>query len=78
MKYINFEDLGIVIFEPHIDHDDMQRTIDRPALSAGFVSVGDFDDGDKVKCYGRSSTLNLASDPVGDTAILRRRFNLEY
>ncbi len=55
MKYINFKNLGIVIFEDSITHIEMKRQLGDRAISAGFVTV------DSPVCSGRSGTLQLES-----------------
>jgi len=70
MKYIRFEDQGLVIFEERLRHSDVADKFapDKP-LSAGSVAG---DDLNEPRCLGESATLKLVSNPE-DTALLRRR-----
>lgn len=68
MKYINFKNIGIVIFGGHVSHSDMAQLIGDKPVSAGFFNAGDTD---YVSCYGESVSLKLTSDPA-DTEQLRR------
>ena len=43
MKYIRFEDMGIIIFGSHIPHTTMKQLINDEVVSAGFVSLSDKD-----------------------------------
>lgn len=69
MKYIRFEDSGIIIFSDYIAHQDMAAKFhgEKP-ISAGFFNVMDADD---VQCYGESVGLGLKSDPK-DVLVLQR------
>lgn len=64
MKYVNHEDLGIVIFPNVTSHAKMARMLGGRITSAGFVDMG------TGECFGRSETLNLNSDEK-DTRLLR-------
>ncbi len=55
MKYINFKNLGVVIFENSISHIEMKCKLGDRAISAGFVTV------DSPVCSGMSATLQLES-----------------
>ena len=55
MKYINFKNLGIVIFEDSISHIEMKCKLGDRAVSAGFVTM------DSPVCSGMSGTLQLES-----------------
>lgn len=75
LKYVNFEHVGIVIFEEHVDHGEMAQRIGAKPVSAGFVSLPLVDsDGNEAACFGESVSLGLASMEA-DTALLRRRLN---
>jgi hypothetical protein len=66
VKYIVFDTVEIITFQPHIGHDKMAfRFPDKKPTSAGFVG---WDNG-KLVCYGRSESLGLESDPF-DTRLL--------
>jgi hypothetical protein len=39
VKYINFENLGMVIFENQINHAEMASRLNDTPISAGFVSL---------------------------------------
>ena len=75
MKYIRFEEMGIVIFESHIPHDVMARRFQEQPISAGFVFLPNNDEcGNKATCYGESVSLNLKSTEA-DTKRLQRLIN---
>lgn len=75
LKYINFEHIGLVIFEPTVEHRQMQLIVGRKALSAGFCSFPNEDEvGNQPRCYGKSTSLNLDSSPK-DTPALKRLLN---
>ena len=75
LKYINFDHIGLVIFDTTVGHDTMRQLIGHPAISAGFCSFPAEDvHGNAAKCYGRSTSLRLDSDPE-DTAALQRMLN---
>lgn len=67
MKYINFENSGIVVFETHNSHKEISILFNDKPLSAGFVN-------DRFECYGESETLGIKS-LAHDTYTLKRRFN---
>jgi len=75
VKYINFEHIGLVMFEGTIDHSSMAKNIGFKVLSAGFVNLP-FEDslGNKPTCFGKSVSLNVESSPK-DTEILQRLLN---
>lgn len=70
MKYINHEQLGIVLFSPIIKHSEMARyiaaTCGGKIKSAGFVDV-------YGNCYGESVGLNLRSKEE-DTGLLKAQY----
>jgi len=68
LKYINFDTIGIVIFETHVDHAQMARAMGYIPLSAGFVHI----DQSGSRCYGKSISLNLESWPK-DSVLLNKR-----
>lgn len=55
MKYIRFQNLGMVVFEDSISHIDMKCRLGDRALSAGFFTC------EAPVCSGMSGTLNLES-----------------
>lgn len=55
MKYINFERLGLVIFEESIAHIEMKRMIGEKAISAGFFAC------EAPRSFGKSDTLQRQS-----------------
>lgn len=65
-KYINFKNLGIIMFPDTVDHDWMARQIGQEVVGAGFVFL------DIAKCYGESITLGLRATEA-DTKLLRRQ-----
>lgn len=65
MKYINFKELGIIIFPDDIEHIRMAKVIGRKALSAGFVKCKE------PECFGVSGSLHIESDPE-DSLILTK------
>lgn len=67
MKYINFENSGIVVFETHNSHAEVSKLFNDKPLSAGFVN-------DRFECYGESETLGVKS-LSHDTYTLKSRFN---
>jgi hypothetical protein len=76
LKYINFENLGIIIFEEHVEHAILASKMGDKPISAGFVSLPDKDEcGNKASCYGESVSLNIKSRPLEDTNLLQRRLN---
>lgn len=75
LKYINFKQLGIVIFDHLVDHSVLAARIADEPLSAGFVRIPNKDEaGNEIKCYGKSVSLNIKADER-DTDMLRRRIN---
>lgn len=72
-KYILIDGPGgyeLTIFNASIDHSYMASTQKGEVVTAGFIS---FMDGlDKPHCYGRSTSLDVKSDPERDTKILHR------
>ena len=74
MKYINFENIGIVIFPELIQHSDMAQIVGHKAISAGFFNVADADD---AHCFGKSVSLGIASRPE-DTKELQRNLRGYY
>lgn len=73
MKYIVWEGMYpmIIVFES-MDHTEMANMlgVTDKVLSAGFVFNDKLND---IRCRGRSTTLNLDSDPERDTKLLRQR-----
>ena len=69
MKYVNFGEFGIVVFEEQIEHNAMVRLIGKDAVSAGFVSA----DPDCITCFGESVSLKLKCT-LKDTERLQRQF----
>lgn len=75
LKYINFEHIGLVIFEESVQHYNMQQIVGHKALSAGFCSFPNKDEcGNEAQCFGKSVSLNLSSTEE-DTKRLQRRLN---
>ena len=70
MKYIRFEDMGIIIFGSHIPHTTMKQLINDEVVSAGFVSLSD----KNASCYGESVGLDVKSDEQ-DTKLLCKMLN---
>lgn len=66
MKYINFKDLGIIIFGDHIKHDAMKALIGKEVISAGtFIAAPE-----EARCCGESISLGVKSKPE-DTAWIK-------
>lgn len=64
-KYVNFSNMGIILFPDTITHRWMaDRFPAQEVVGAGFVSL------DTMKCYGYSSSLDVASTEA-DTKLLR-------
>ena len=55
MKYINFENIGLVIFEESIPHIEMKRLIGQKAISAGFFAC------EAPRSFGKSEGLQRRS-----------------
>jgi hypothetical protein len=68
MKYIIFTNRQVIIFSRDIEHRDMaeQTQGTNRVLSAGFVTKHN----DKIKCYGKSTSLDIDSRPEHDKAII--------
>jgi hypothetical protein len=76
LKYINFEHIGLVIFETTVGHDTMRQLVGHKAESAGFCQFPyDPEDPDTAPCcFGESVSLQLKATDE-DTATLLRRLN---
>lgn len=75
LKYINFEHIGLVIFEEFVQHATMKQLVGHKAISAGFVSFPHKDEGGtEAHCYGESVSLKLKATDE-DTKTLQRRLN---
>ena len=62
LKYINFEHVGLVIFETTVNHDVMKQLVGHKAISAGFCSLPSNDElGNEPHCFGKSTSLGLVS-----------------
>jgi len=75
MKYLRYEEAGIVLFEPHISHKVMHEVFNSSMdtlLSAGTTTVWAVDDELQVRASGGSITLNINSLPDDDEMIKRR------
>jgi hypothetical protein len=69
MKYIRFKNVGMVLFEGSMGHDEMARKIKDKPVSAGFVYIDEcFDDGKPI-CSGCSATLKLKMDEEDECRI---------
>jgi hypothetical protein len=55
LKYIHFENIGLIIFDESISHIEMKRLVGRKAISAGFFAC------EAPRCFGKSDTLQLRS-----------------
>lgn len=72
MKYIRFEDSGIVIFQEFIEHLTMASKFKSDkVISAGFVS---FDGMNIMKCYGESLSLGVKAHEL-DTEKVNKIFS---
>ena len=67
MKYINFENAGVVIFEDHQVHKDIaEKFPNDKVLSAGFMNAWAIGDDLIVGTHGESVTLKASnSDSLG-------------
>jgi hypothetical protein len=75
LKYINFKKIGLVIFEPHVQHTTMKQMVGDEAISAGFCRMPDKDEcGNQAECYGEAVSLKLESRPE-DGVLLRHRLD---
>ncbi len=78
LKYIHFENLGIIIFPEAIEHYKMASWLKDEPISAGFVFIPEKDDcGNIAHCYGESVSLNLKSKDI-DTKLLKRMLSFHY
>lgn len=74
MKYIIFTDRKVIVFSRDIEHRDMaQQTygVNR-VFSAGFVTKHN----DQIKCHGKSTSLEVDSNPEQDKAIIETFLSL--
>jgi len=77
MKYVRFTDEWlsdcIIVFSSSLNHNQtIERIRHETIVSAGFVS---FDGDGGLRCFGRSESLDLESNPEKDTALLLRQMN---
>lgn len=77
-KYINCKQTGVILW-PHTDlvwHKHVanaaQQEDRNPVLSAGFADIAN----GKVRCYGRSDSLGIASAPH-DSEVIAEMLDLE-
>jgi hypothetical protein len=68
-KYVKTKDGTIIIFQAPILHSKMRHIAD--IVSAGFICFGRIGIS-QCKCYGRSESLDLESDPK-DTEIANKQ-----
>ena len=73
LKYVNFENVGLVIFQATMSHRDMVGLIGDTPVSAGFVFA---DELNPPSCTGRSTSLGLKACHQ-DTETLRRKLGFE-
>lgn len=77
LKYILDEDGNFMIFSPVTYHKTAYRAMSNHALSkcvgAGFIKLGN----GKVRCYGRSESLNIASNGVLDSTAIAQQLGLQ-
>lgn len=64
MKYVNHEDLGIIIFPPSVTHKQIAEMLGGRILSAGFVDMA------PCNCFGESVSLGIAAN-TNDIALLK-------
>lgn len=71
MKYVIFETYGClkypVLFSEHLEHSAIATFIGNKAISAGFIKIYD----GEIRCFGRSSSLNLTCQ-IGDEEVIKR------
>lgn len=71
MKYINFENAGIVVFPSHNNHKDIaEKFKNDKVISAGFVSMH-IEDKNDVCTHGESFTLNVSSNKSDSNYLFR-------
>ena len=81
MKYIRYKNLGVILFESHIEHETMHQRLGNELneldelLSAGYVSAWGVDDKLEVQASEGSTTLNVNSLP-DDADLIKRRLKL--
>jgi len=78
MKYIRYEDLGVVLFESHISHKNMHEVVSSPMdklMSAGTTAFWALGDDLEVQASGGSTTLNVPS-LKDDADLIKRRLSL--
>lgn len=69
-KYVVIDDV-IILFSELLNHSQFKSF---NPTSAGFVSIGVDDTGNPYgKCYGRSVSLGIDSNPETDTYLLNRQ-----
>jgi hypothetical protein len=69
MKYIKFENLGLVLFGHSIKHFDFAQKVDDKPISAGFVKTDMYSD--TKTCEGHSTTLGIGAQEE-DTELLNQ------
>lgn len=78
-KYINCQLTGVILwpFTDHVWHKHIARAAQQeehnPVMSAGFAEIG----GGKVRCYGRSESLSIDSNPAVDAKAIASALGLE-
>lgn len=70
MKYIRHRELGFVLFEGSVRHDEVAKKLggSDQIVSAGFVFTPAFE----PRCLGYSGTLNLSAGPSAAVDLRRR------
>lgn len=78
-KYINCELTGPILwpYTDHVWHKHIARAAQHeepnPVMSAGFAEIAD----GKVRCYGRSDSLGIASNPTADACAIADVLGME-
>ena len=71
LKYIRTRCSEIIVFPDSQTHSEIKFRGE--PLSAGFIQFGDFEDGTRVNCYGKSVSLRLQARR-DDTALAMKQF----
>lgn len=77
MKYIIVEtedvENSVIMFDDFIAHDEMAAGVPHltKVKSAGFIEVLKKDNIVDIRCYGRSVSLNIDSNPELDTHLVK-------
>ncbi len=79
MKYLRYEEAGIILFEEHISHKTMHEIFSSPIdklISAGTTAFWAVDDELEVQAGGGSVTLKIFESLPDDADLIKRRLQL--